>query len=108
MLNSKNPFYVALTVAMKKVHQKKQNLARDYTVSDLLISNVWLNRTQTLTASILNVLQYLFCLKYMKKISGTLKGFQELPRVSIQDLDPGFINIFIHISKNSIKKGSTS
>ena len=33
-----------------------------------------------------------------KKISGTLKGFQELPRVSRQDLEPGSINIPIHIS----------
>lgn len=50
---------LALTVSMKKVHPKNQNLARDYTVLDLLISNVWLNRRQ-LIASILNVLQYLF------------------------------------------------
>lgn len=50
---------LALTVSMKKVHPKKQHLARDYTVLDLLISNVWLNRRQ-LIASILNVLQYLF------------------------------------------------
>lgn len=49
---------LALTVSMKKVHPKK-HLARDYTVLDLLISNVWLNRRQ-LIASILNVLQYLF------------------------------------------------
>lgn len=56
-----------------------------------------------LSVSILNVSQYLFCLKYTKKIPGPLKGFQGLSRVPRQYSENGSVNASIHISKNSIK-----
>lgn len=49
---------------------------------------------------------FLSCWTYTKKIPGPLKKFQERSMVSRQYLENGAVNASIHISKNSIKKGS--